>query len=1141
MKHANVSLGDRYDLKTEQVLLNGTQALVRLMLTQKWRDRQAGKNTAGYVSGYRGSPLGGVDHMFHGAKKQLEPMDVLFEPALNEDLGATAIWGAQYAALRPTAKFDGVYGLWYGKGPGVDRTGDAFRHANHCGTTEWGGAIAAMGDDHTGESSTILHQTDHAMMDWKMPVFAPAGVQEIVDYGVHGYGLSRFASLWVGLKCLKDTIESTAVIDGSPDRVKIVTPDFHMPDTARLQPMPTPHELENNMLDYKMDAALAYIRANKLNKRIRGEKGAKIGIVTAGKNWLDVAHALDLLGIDDETAKRMGVTVYKPAVTWPLEPEGLKEWAEGLSMIVVVEEKRGFMEPQIKELMYGQPNQPLVVGKKDETGQILFPEKMALSPVDVALKLGGILFEEGVASELNTRRISALEAAANSGNVPATAERTPWFCSGCPHNTSTKLPDGSGSYAGIGCHFMAVWMDRNVAGFTHMGGEGANWIGESHFVSHNHMFQQVGDGTYNHSAIQAIRAARASNTQITFKILFNDAAAMTGGQAHEGDMSIGQVLAELKAFNLDKVVAVYDEKEAWDPGTAPSGVEARERANLDEVQRELREVKGPTALVYIQTCAAEKRRRRKRGKFPDIDKRVYINPEVCEGCGDCGVASNCVSVAPLDTELGRKRQIDQSQCNKDFSCVNGFCPSFVTLHGATPKKEAAADLNLPTLTDPVLPKIDGVWNTVTTGVGGTGVVTIGALLGMAAHVEGKGAGVMEMAGLAQKGGAVQIHCRIAEKPEDITAIRVATGEADVVIGGDMLVTSGAKTLALMSNGRTEVICNMHEINSGEFTMDGGFQIPSDQMKLGIEARVGAENVLYLNSTKLAEKFLGDAIFSNALVLGAAWQMGRLPLSKEAIHKAIELNGAAVDANKKAFEIGRWSVEYPQDAAEAIKPRQQVSTTYEEKIKFRYDRLVSHTDQAWADRWMAQVKAAEAAEQKIGAEGYAEATALGLFKLMSYKDEYEVARLHVENLHDQINDRFDNVQKVEFHLAPPIMGRKDSNGHPVKTTFGPWVLNVFKMLAKMKGLRGGALDVFGYSAERKGERQAIENQIKLLDEITKDLTRERFTTAVQLADLPLQIKGYGHVKDANAEAAAKRRAELLAEFRKGGAPVLQAAE
>ena len=1144
MKHANVTLGDRYDLDQEQVLLNGTQALVRLMLTQKWRDAQAGHNTAGYVAGYRGSPLGGVDGTFLAAKKALDPQDIRFEPALNEDSGATMLWGAQQAGLRGDGTHDGVFGLWYGKGPGVDRSGDVFRHANLAGTARLGGVLCAMGDDHTGESSTTVHQSDFALVDAHIPIMAPAGVQEIIDYGVHGYALGRYAGVWVGLKCLKDTIESTAVIDGRPDRVKTVTPtDFEMPEgglNIRLVDDRIPQEAR--MQRFKRWAVHAYARANKLDKRIRGAAGARIGIVSAGKSWLDVAHALDLLGIDEETARRMGVTVYKPGMIYPLEPTSLRDWAEGLQLVVVVEEKRSLIESQIKEILFDDAARPRVIGKRDEDGKTLFPVEMGLSPVDVALKLGRILFNEGVASELNTRRIEALESAANSANVEATPERTPWFCSGCPHNTSTKVPEGSRAYAGIGCHYMAQWMGRDVLGYTHMGGEGVNWIGESRFSKTKHVFQQLGDGTYTHSGAQAIRAAVAANANMTYKILYNDAVAMTGGQTLEGGLDVYRIIEEVKAFGVKKLSVVYDEKEGFDPARVPAGVETKTREHLEAVQRELREVEGTTAIIYVQTCAAEKRRRRKRGKFPDIDKRVYINPEVCEGCGDCGVASNCVSVAPLDTELGRKRQIEQSSCNKDFSCLNGFCPSFVTLHGATPKKEKAAELDLPDLPDPEIPAIDKVWNTVTTGVGGTGVVTVGALLGMAAHIEGKGAGVMEMAGLAQKGGAVQIHCRIANTPADITAIRVATGEADVVIGGDLLVTAGAKTLALMANGRTGVVCNTYEINSGEFSLDGGFRIPADRLRLGLEARVGADKVAYLNATKLAERFLGDSIFSNVLVLGAAWQMGRIPLGRDAILRAIELNGAGVEGNKKAFEIGRWAVLHPEDAEKAVAPRRTEAKTYEEKINFRYDRLVKWGDRKWADRWLKSVRAAEAAEREIaGADGFAEGVAFGLFKLMSYKDEYEVARLHAETLEEQIAERFDGVRKIEFHMAPPIFGRKDDQGRPKKSSFGPWMLPVLKRLAKMKGLRGGPLDIFGYSAERRGERKAIEDQEKLVAELIRGLKPETHNVAVQLAALPLQVKGFGHVKDANAEAAAKRRAELLAEFRSGGAPVAHAAE
>ncbi|MGB0505312.1 MAG: indolepyruvate ferredoxin oxidoreductase family protein [Pikeienuella sp.] len=1143
MKHSAVTLSDRYDLSKEQVLLNGTQALLRMVLIQKLRDAQAGLSTAGYVTGYRGSPVGGLDSTFGREKVRLDENDIVFEPALNEDLAVTAMWGAQQAGLRGDGKYDGVFGLWYGKGPGVDRSGDALRHANLAGTQRHGGVLAVMGDDHTGESSTTVHQSDFAMVDAQVPIISPAGVQEILDYGIHGIALSRFASVWVGMKCLKDTIESTAIVDGRSDRVEVKIPDdFEMPEdgiSIRLADDRIPQE--QRMQRYKRWATHSYVRANRLDQRVRGKAGARIGIVSAGKNWLDVAHAFELLGIDEETAERIGVTVYKPAVVYPLEPEGLKEWADGLDLIVVVEEKRSLIESQIKEILYGAKNAPRIVGKRDEDDAVLFPVEMGLNPVDVALKLGGILFAEGVAGEINTRRIQALEDATGASNIGDTPDRTPWFCSGCPHNSSTKLPDGSRGFAGIGCHYMVQWMDRDVLGYTHMGGEGVNWIGEGKFSKTEHVFQQLGDGTYNHSGVMAIRAAVAAKANITFKLLYNDAVAMTGGQTHDGDIDAYRMIEEIRSFGLAETVVVYDEKEEFEPSRIHSSVKTYKRAELQSVQERLRDVKGVTALIYVQTCAAEKRRRRKRGKFPDIDKRVYINPEVCEGCGDCGVASNCVSVAPLDTELGRKRQIDQSACNKDFSCVNGFCPSFVTLHGATPKKETAGTFALPDLSEPQLPIIDGVWNTVTTGVGGTGVVTIGAILSQAAHIEGKGAGMMEMAGLAQKGGAVNIHCRIAEKPEDITAIRVASGEADFVIGGDLIVTASPKTQTMMVAGRTRVVCNVHEINMGEFTLDGGFRIPADRLRMSLEARVGAESVAYLDSTRLAERLLGDAIYSNMVTLGAAWQAGGVPISRDAIFRAIELNGAGIEGNKQAFDIGRWAVVSPDDAASAIEPRQVQQADPADRIKVRFDRLVSYQDNAWAGRWLSSVRSAEEAEEKLGLTGFAEAAAFGLFKLMSYKDEYEVARLHSETLLDQIAERFDNVEKVEFHLAPPILGRKDAKGKPVKTTFGPWMMRAFGILAKMKGLRGGMFDVFGYSAERRGERAAIARQEALLVELCANLTAETFEIATELASLPLQVKGFGHVKDGYAKTADKRRDELLAAFRSGGTPVQQAAE
>ncbi len=1118
----NVSLNDRYDLSKKAVLLNGTQALVRLMLMQKARDNAAGINTAGYVTGYRGSPVGAVDMQMQRAEKQLRAADVLFQPGLNEDLAATAIWGSQQAGLRGDGTHDGVFGLWYAKGPGVDRSGDVFRHANMAGTAEFGGVVAVMGDDHTGESSTTLHQSEFAFVDALMPVLSPAGVQEMLDYGIIGYELSRYTGCWVGLKAVKDTIEVTQVVDGDPFRIKTVRPsDFKEPEGGmNIRLMDDRTDQEARIQDYKRFAAEAFARANKLDKRMLGKAGAKVGIVSAGKSWLDTAHALETLGIDGAQAEALGITTYKVAMVWPLDMQSFHDWAEGLDLIIVVEEKRKLLEVQIKEAIFNDRKGRRVIGWKKENGEEMFSVKGALNPVLVAQKLGALLVEEGFVNEKLVTARAALDAAIVVDNSEPISQRIPYFCSGCPHNTSTKLPDGSRAYAGIGCHYMVLWMDRNTIGCTQMGGEGANWIGESPFSKTPHVFQNLGDGTYNHSGSLAIRAALAADTNITYKILYNDAVAMTGGQANEGGLDAPQIARELLAMGVKKLVAVYDEKEDVNRSDFPAGLSMVPRENLDDVQKELREIKGVTAILYIQTCAAEKRRRRKRGTFPDIDKRVFINPDVCEGCGDCGVQSNCVSILPLETGLGRKRMIDQSSCNKDFSCINGFCPSFVTLTGAQVKKPTLAELNIPDLPQPEIPAIDGTFNIIATGVGGTGIVTVGALLAMAAHLEGKGTGMMEMAGLAQKGGAVLVHCRIAKTPADISAVRVALGEADAVIGGDLVTTAGPGTLSLMQRGKTGVVCNSHQIITGEFTKNTEFSLPADQMSIALTSRLGESALAMLDATALAEKYLGDAIYSNVLMLGAAWQAGLVPLSLESLQKAVELNGAGVAGNLKALEIGRWAVAFPEQTVE--KSTVENAPTLEAVIAKRVAHLTKYQNKKLAEKYQARVLA-------INDPDLAMAVAKGYHKLLGYKDEYEVARLHRETLQLAVDAHFDGVQKIKFHMAPPLFSKKDSNGHLIKREFGPWMMKAFGLLAPMKRLRGGVFDPFGHTAERKMERELIVQYEGDMDMVINALTPQTRDAVIALAELPLKIRGFGHVKLAAVAQAAKEREVLLAEI------------
>ncbi|MEK0163648.1 indolepyruvate ferredoxin oxidoreductase family protein [Phaeobacter sp. A36a-5a] len=1139
MSTQKISLNDKFDLTKSPVMLNGTQALVRLMLMQKHRDKAAGLNTAGLVTGYRGSPLGAVDMQMKRAEKHLTASDVTFQFGLNEDLAVTALWGAQQAEVRGEGKYDGVFGLWYGKGPGVDRSGDAIRHANMAGSSKYGGVLMAMGDDHTGESSTVLHQSEWSLMDCYLPIVSPAGVQEILDYGIYGIALSRFSGLWVGLKTMKDTIEVTSVVDGNPDRMQLVTPEFDMPaDGLNIRLDDDRFRQENRIIDYKRFAAEAFSHANKMDKRMWGKPGAKIGFVAAGKNWLDLVHAMSLLNIDETMAERLGITTYKVGQTWPLDMKGFNAWAEDLDLIVVVEEKRKLIEIQIKEALFDERKGRRVYGwYKGGAGGMhrdeLFPTKYALDPIMIAEKLGQILIEEGRETEAIRAGLSALDEAKRADNAEEIAARLPYFCSGCPHNSSTKLPDGSRAYAGIGCHFMVQWMDRETTGFTHMGGEGVNWVGEAPFSNRKHVFQNLGDGTYNHSGVQAIRAALAEGTNITFKILYNDAVAMTGGQEAEGGLTAQQIAHELTAMGVKTIAVVYDEKEDVDAKLFPAGMRMHERAELMVVQKEFEKVEGVSAIIYIQTCAAEKRRRRKKGLFPDPDMRVFINSDVCEGCGDCGVQSNCVSIVPKETELGRKRAIDQSSCNKDFSCVKGFCPSFLTIEGAKIRKEPTAALDLPDLPTPELPSINGTHNVVITGVGGTGVVTIGAVLAQAAQIDGKGAGMMEMAGLAQKGGAVHIHCRIANRPEDISAIRVATGECDALIGGDLVVSAGAKTIGLMKTGKSGAVVNSHEIITGDFTRDTDFQIPSDRLQVALEARLRDRLDLF-DASELARASMGDSIFSNMMIFGAAWQRGLLPISLEAIREAITLNGAAVERNLRAFDIGRWAVLYPQEVQKLIAPNVvELPKTLEDQIAFRSAQLVDYQGPRLAKRYGRMLDG-------ISDKALKEAVAKGYHKLLSYKDEYEVARLLLSS-REKAEAEFEGDLKISYNLAPPMLTGTDPNGRPKKRKFGPGLERWLRLLAKFKGLRGTPLDVFGYTAERKMERALISQYEADMKEWLPKASHEIMAPLIALAELPLEIRGFGPVKQANETKAAKRREELLAALRQGGSELKTAAE
>ncbi len=1153
-----VSLKDKYDLAQESVFVSGTQALVRLALMQKERDRRAGLNTAGYVSGYRGSPLGGLDQQFGQADKLLRANDVIFQPGLNEDLAATAIWGSQQAELRGEGKYDGVFGLWYGKGPGVDRSGDVFRHANNAGTSPHGGVLALMGDDHTCESSTTAHQSEFHFVDVMIPVLNPAGVQEILDYGLYGWALSRFAGTWVGLKAVKDTIESTGIVDGRVDRVRIVHPgDFVMPDGGlNIRLLDTPVAQEERLQEYKRDAVLHFLRANRLNKFITsGGPRPRIGIATVGKSYLDVRLALDELGIDEVRANDLGLRIWKLACPWPIETEGLREFAKGLDLIMVVEEKRSLIEVQVREELYGSLNQPVCIGKKDEEGRWLFPVKGALDPNDIAIQLGKRLLRYGDIPDIAARVAELEDAQRMLAATADVANRIPYFCSGCPHNSSTKVPQGMRGSAGIGCHYMVQWMDRDTVGFTQMGGEGANWIGEHHFSKRPHLFQNLGDGTYNHSGYLALRASCAAKVNVTYKILFNDAVAMTGGQHHEGDLTVPVIARQVAAEGVERLVLVTDEPDKYAADISwPAGMTIHHRDELDAVQRELAAIPGVTVLIYDQTCASEKRRRRKRGLYPDPDKRVIINERVCEGCGDCGVKSNCVSVQPLETEWGRKREIDQSSCNKDFSCVNGFCPSFVTVHGAKPRKAAGVAgkvEGLAELPEPAHPEIHGTYGVIVTGVGGTGIVTIGAILGMAAHLEGKACGMIDMAGLAQKGGAVYSHIRLANRPEDITAIRVPARGADLVLGGDLVVAGTKKVLTAVKPGASLVVVNTHEVLPGDFTRNADYSLPTERLKRTIAASVGEQNTHFIEATRLATALFGSSLPQNIFLVGYAYQLGGLPLSAEAILKAIELNGEAVAMNTAAFTWGRRAAADPAALAGMVGPQQassdarRLSESLEEIIARRVASLTAYQNAAYGARYrdlVARVQQAEGAKAP-GRSGLAEAVAKNLYKLMAYKDEYEVARLFADGAFQaQVKAAFEGDLKYEFHLAPPLFAKVDpATGEARKMRFGPWMMKGFSTLAKLKGLRGTPFDLFGYTAERRTERRLIADYEALLDTLLSGLTRDSHATAVALASIPEKIRGYGHVKVRHLAAAKAEEADLLARFKAPPQAPAQAAE
>jgi len=1163
MELAKASLEDKYTVGSGRVFLTGMQALIRLMMLQRERDARAGLNTAGFISGYRGSPLGGFDQTLWRAQKHLERSHIRFQPGLNEDLAATSIWGTQQLNLFPGAKYDGVFSMWYGKGPGVDRCGDVFKHANAAGTSRHGGVLVLAGDDHGAKSSTLPHQSEHIFKACLIPVLNPSNVQDYLDLGLHGFAMSRYSGCWVAFKCVTDVVESGASVVVDPQRISTKIPtDFVLPaDGLNIRWPDAILEQEARILDWKVYAALAYVRANGLDRIIWDTPNPRFGIVTTGKSFGDVMQALADLGITEEVARHIGLRVYKVAMSWPLEPQGARRFAEGLEEILVVEEKRQLIEYQIKEELYNWKEGvrvPRVVGKFDDSGEWsrsggqpagtwLLPAHYEHSPAMVARAIAQRLEKLGLTRELGSQfreRLAFLDFKEKLLAKPrVTAIRQPYFCSGCPHNTSTRVPEGSRATAGIGCHFMAVWMDRSTATYTHMGAEGAPWIGQAPFTNEKHIFANLGDGTYFHSGILAIRAAVAAKVNMTYKILYNDAVAMTGGQHHDGPLDPAIISRQLAAEGVKPIVVVTDEPHKYPHGTHwAAGVTVRHRDELDAVQRELRETPGVSALIYDQTCASEKRRRRKRNEFPDPAKRVVINEMVCEGCGDCSVKSNCLSVEPLETEFGRKRAINQSSCNKDYSCLKGFCPSFVTVEGGRLKKGKSSTKivdEFPEIPDPSIPDLKTPYGILVTGIGGTGVITIGQIVGVAAHLEGKGVSVLDMSGLAQKYGAVMSHVQVAARPEQMHAARIDTGGASLVLGCDLVVTASTEALAKMACARTRAVVNASVTPTAEFVKNPNWQLPGSDLQKDVAD--SCEKAEFVAATELATGLMGDAIATNMFMLGYAYQKGWVPVSAAALERAIELNGVAVEFNKKSFAWGRRAavdlekVKRIATPAEVIPIDQHFSRSLDEVIERRVKFLSEYQDARYAARYRALVQKVQQQEKdKANSTKLTEAVARNYAKLLAYKDEYEVARLHADiDFRKKIEAMFEGDYRVVYHLAPPLLARKDPvTGEPRKMRFGAWMLPVFKLLKSFRLLRGTALDPFGYTEERRTERALIREYEDTVERLLAGLTPQNHAAAVQIAALPDEIRGFGHIKARTLAPARKKRDELLARYEAG---------
>lgn len=1153
MTLAKVLLNDKYSLETGRVYLTGTQALVRLPMMQRRRDEKAGLNTGCFISGYRGSPLGGVDLALWRASKFLKSHHIYFQPGINEDLAATAIWGSQQSQLFGDNKYDGAFAMWYSKAPGIDRSGDALRHGNLAGSSKHGGVLLLAGDDHGCKSSTTANQSELTFVDLGIPVFNPSSVQEFLDFGIHGWALSRYSGCWVAFKTIAETVDCSASVYVDPHRVTIQIPtDIILPPEGLNIRSPDSPLISASALyqeellhRYKLPAAMAYVRANNLDQTIWMPQKKRLGIVTCGKSYLDVRQAFKDLGIDEKLAAHIGIGLYKVTMTWPLEKEGVLRFAKGFEEILVVEEKRPLVENQLKEYLYPVPadQRPRIYGKTDDQNRWLLPPTNELNADQIGQVIAARL-KPFYSSEIITNRLHMLaQKTANLSKYQPAMKRLPYFCSGCPHNTSTNVPEGSRAYGGIGCHIMALWMNRENDTFTQMGGEGTTWIGQAPFCKTEHIFQNLGDGTYFHSGVLAIRATLAAGVNITFKILYNDAVAMTGGQPVDGQLDVLSLVKQLQAEGVKRIAIVSDDPDKYPTsGFATADVTVHHRDDLDMVQKEFQKISGTTVIVYDQTCAAEKRRRRKRGLMVDPPKRLLINETVCEGCGDCGVQSNCLSIVPVETEFGRKRAIDQSTCNKDYSCVKGFCPSFVTVKGGQLKKPEIAKITVtPTvLPTPSLPDLSQPYNILVTGVGGTGVVTIGALLGMAAHLEGKGCSVLDMTGLSQKGGAVFSHIRIANKPEDIYSARIPTGSANLLLGCDMVVAASVDALMKLTPGFSQAVINTHATMTGDFTRKPDMVFPEKTMEKAIEDTLGRDATKFFDATSLALQVVGDSIATNLLMVGYAAQKGLIPLSIAAIEKAIELNEVGIEENLKAFRFGREAAMnlaqfQAKTERQPVELEEGVSTSgsLENMVKKRVDFLTSYQNAAYAQKYVKLVEEVKAVEEQEipGSAALTAAVAKYYFKLMAYKDEYEVARLYTNGDFERtVASQFEGSYKIEFNLAPPLFARRDpETGFLKKSAFGPWMMKAFRLLAKFRFLRGTPLDIFGYTHERRVERGLIREYQQMIQQILTKLNKDNLSLAVELASIPEQIRGYGHIKAKHLKIADKHRQELWTAF------------